>query len=1033
MKVERFREVIGKIVRENPHARSIGLFNWGEPLLHPNLPDLVRIVKQHGLRCGLSANLNIIRNLEDVLRERPDTFRVSLSGFYQETYSRTHKSGDIEVVKSHMRVLRELLDRLRVPTVVEVLYHMYLHNMGEDFDRMKAYCGELRFDFHPVWAYLMPLEKLLAHYDDRLPEKDRELVDLLVIRPEEAREVSMRYRKNECPLRAHQTAINFDGSVSLCCATFDYRYRISPNFLLIDHEALQRAKDTHPGCGPCMRNAAHMSVSYAGLDELNALAEERFRQRGQHFRFRTKCPPIVDVERLAAPQRACSAFLVSAADEAGQGVGGAGQRPKVSILLPTWNRADYLRECLQSLRTVTTDHEIVIVDNGSTDHTADVVAAFAADSRIRYLRNDENIGPVRNFNRAFRAARGAYFCLLGDDDTVLPGNFEKKTALLDAHPEIGLVYSQWHRIDEKGQSQGVVLWPGILTYPYLGTRNEFLDLLPASYIMHQAALFRRELYDRYGAFDEDAAMAAGNDWDLLLRYCYHTKTAFLNEPLVCVRVHTRSHSESVFRRAGKFAEGRIAIWRKWLVEHEDPPVLDESLWQRMRQAFLPDLQYEFGDDREKIEAYLQALEEIKRDNVRKITARFFSSTNFTHDTNRAASSRNLVKWVDDARTPAPHHPTSIIWNAPLFDPSGYADEARHFLLALDAAGYLLSAHPIRWSHRVAVLPAKVEERLLSMTARQPVPGSVHVSHIFPPHFTRRADARLNIGRTMFETDRLPDGWAEACNRMDRVWVPSEFNRETFARAGVDERKIGVVPGAIDMSPYDPSIAPLRIDGARGFNFLSVFDWTLRKGWDSLVRAYVEEFEPDEEVALILQTHSSLGYTIQQIAEAVAGYMQNTLGRDPERAPDIIFQDVNLPAYQMPHLYRAADCFVLPTRGEGWGRPYMEAMAMGLPTIGTNWSGNTAFMTPENSFLLDYELVPVPEAGWREVATFRGHCWAEPDVAHLRRLMRQVFTDRAAARAVGARARADIATRFSYERVAAIIGEEIARCDLRAAA
>lgn len=387
----------------------------------------------------------------------------------------------------------------------------------------------------------------------------------------------------------------------------------------------------------------------------------------------------------------------------------------------------------------------------------------------------------------------------------------------------------------------------------------------------------------------------------------------------------------------------------------------------------------------------------------------------------------------NAQRPTPERRAPILWNAPLFDPSGYADEARHFLLALDAAGYSVAAQPIRWSNRVAVLPAQVEARLMAMTARQPVPGSVHVSHIFPPHFTRRADARLNVGRTMFETDRLPEGWAEACNRMDRIWVPSEFNRETFARAGVNERKIGVVPGAIDMTPYDPSIAPLRIEGARGYNFLAVFDWTLRKGWDVLLRAYVEEFDPEEDVALILKTHSSLGCTIQQIAESAAGYLRDALGRDPERTPDIIFQDVNLPAHQMPHLYRAADCFVLPTRGEGWGRPYMEAMAMGLPTIGTNWGGNTAFMTVENSFLLDYTLVPVPEAGWQEAATFRGHFWAEPDVMHLRRLMRRVFTDREAARVVGAQARADIADRFSYARVADMIGEEVDHCAMRVAA
>src|SRR5262249_2905590 len=70
---------------------------------------------------------------------------------------------------------------------------------------------------------------------------------------------------------------------------------------------------------------------------------------------------------------------------------------------------------------------------------------------------------------------------------------------------------------------------------------------------------------------------------------------------------------------GKFAPGRIAIWRKWLVEHENPVVLDEVVWRRMADAFLPDLQYEFGQDRARIDYYLQQLEVVKQDSMRKIT------------------------------------------------------------------------------------------------------------------------------------------------------------------------------------------------------------------------------------------------------------------------------------------------------------------------------------------------------------------------------------------------------------------------------
>lgn len=105
-------------------------------------------------------------------------------------------------------------------------------------------------------------------------------------------------------------------------------------------------------------------------------------------------------------------------------------------------------------------------------------------------------------------------------------------------------------------------------------------------------------------------------------------------------------------------------------------------------------------------------------------------------------------------------------------------------------------------------------------------------------------------------------------------------------------------------------------------------------------------------------------------------------------------------WQVPQMYKLADCFVLPSHGEGWGLPYAESMAMGLPTIGTNWSGNTAFMNQFNSYLIQVESL-VPSA---VTDKDREHFWAQADISHLRSLMRQVYSDPQAAKEVGNRAR-----------------------------
>ena len=87
---------------------------------------------------------------------------------------------------------------------------------------------------------------------------------------------------------------------------------------------------------------------------------------------------------------------------------------------------------------------------------------------------------------------------------------------------------------------------------------------------------------------------------------------------------------------------------------------------------------------------------------------------------------------------------------------------------------------------------------------------------------------------MFETDSIPQDWVGRLNQMDEVWVPTAFNVETFAKAGVTV-PIQVVPGGVDATLFRPALRPLRVPGARGTVFLSIFEWAFRKGWDVFSR------------------------------------------------------------------------------------------------------------------------------------------------------------------------------------------------------
>jgi glycosyltransferase involved in cell wall biosynthesis/tetratricopeptide (TPR) repeat protein len=361
----------------------------------------------------------------------------------------------------------------------------------------------------------------------------------------------------------------------------------------------------------------------------------------------------------------------------------------------------------------------------------------------------------------------------------------------------------------------------------------------------------------------------------------------------------------------------------------------------------------------------------------------------------------------------------LVWSAPLFDTSGYAEEARQFILALDDAGFDVHADPVVWAPWQARLSSGAAERLERMLALDPPQSFVHVIHTTPHTFVRHPHAVRTIGRTMLETDGLPPDWVTRCNELDEIWVPSAFNLDTFARAGVAEEKLHRVPEPLRRDLYQPVPPPLPLEGVSGFGFLCVLAWGLRKGWDVLVRAYCQEFGPGDDVTLVLKADTPPGRSPDSVRAELAAYLRDELGRGAGSEPRIVLLlDRALGDEEMVRLYRAADCYVMPSRGEGWGRTYMEAMAVGLPTIGTRWSGNLEFMSDENAYLVDCDVVAVPEAGWAEAPAFRGHRWAEPSVAHLRTLMRRAYTAREEAAAVGSRARADVLSRFSGEQVAA---------------
>ena len=183
---------------------------------------------------------------------------------------------------------------------------------------------------------------------------------------------------------------------------------------------------------------------------------------------------------------------------------------------------------------------------------------------------------------------------------------------------------------------------------------------------------------------------------------------------------------------------------------------------------------------------------------------------------------------------------------------------------------------------------------------------------------------------------------------------------------------------------------------------------------------VAEFDPGADPVCLLVLTSAYHGTSAFPDEIDAFVRAEGIGKVEDLPRVEVLTDV--PQADLPSLYAGVDALVQPSRGEGWGRPHVEAMAMGKPVIATDWSGPTAYLTDDNGYPLRRlpDLVPVREGA------FKGHLWAEPDGGHLRELLRRVASDPAEARAQGAPARAHMLARFTPAKVTDVVEEELAR-------
>ena len=260
---DRFRSILDKIRSDNTGSDRIfvDLYNWGEPLLHPDIGGIIQDTREAGFGCGISSNLVFGKYLAKAVAAKPDYIRVSLSGYFNATYQQTHTGGDVNLVKANLYKLRHELERHEnTQTVIQIGFHVYRTNFPDDFRKMLRLSDELGFLFSPAVANIMPIEKSVAVLEGQaVSGQDLDLLDRLIVHPKLWEELNLAsgIDATNCQFKDRRTTINFDGSVALCCATYEPDKLIANDFLAAAEEDLVAARRNHPYCGTCMKHRLH--------------------------------------------------------------------------------------------------------------------------------------------------------------------------------------------------------------------------------------------------------------------------------------------------------------------------------------------------------------------------------------------------------------------------------------------------------------------------------------------------------------------------------------------------------------------------------------------------------------------------------------------------------------------------------------------------------------------------------------------------------------------------------------------------------